>query len=144
MQDDLRKLKKRSGEASDSDSDSDAGRKRRRKGASYLDEELAKYSQGRGRAAGSRKKGKRAEEDDLLKEMGKFSERVMKADGGDSPDEDGGEVGDGEVGEEEGLEVDDDVGWMRHRLKFEVDVKELTRRAEDEYSVSLARVREKS
>jgi peptidyl-prolyl cis-trans isomerase SDCCAG10 len=41
-------------------------------------------------------------------------------------------------GVEEGLEVDDDVDWMKHRLKFDVDEKELTRRAEDEYSVSCA------
>jgi hypothetical protein len=40
------------------------------------------------------------------------------------------------AGEEGGVDVDDDEGWMNHDLKFEVDEKELTRRAEDEYAVS--------
>jgi peptidyl-prolyl cis-trans isomerase SDCCAG10 len=146
MQEDLRKLKKRNGEASESDSDSDAGRKKRRKGPSYLEEELAKYSRGRGHAAvkigHAGKRGKREEEDDLLREMGNFSERVMQADGGIEDDEEGRDRFEDEEGVvgveggEEGLEVDDDVGWMRHRLKFVVDEKELTRRAEEEYSVS--------
>mgnify|MGYP006876497364 CR=1 FL=1 len=128
MQENLRRLKKRTGEASDSDSDDEARRKRRA-GPSYLEEELAKYQKGRGRAvaraANSRRK--REEEDDLLEEMTRFSKRVIN-DVSEGPRE---EVGEGE----EGLEVDNDVGWMRHELKFLVDEKELTRRAEEEYAV---------
>ena len=139
MQEDLRKLKKRAGEASDSDSDSEARRKKRRSGTSYLEQELARYAKGRGRAAMRvvNKRGRRDEEDDLLKEMGSFSKRVARADEADGEDGEDAE-GDAEQpvnGDREGLEVDDDVGWMRHRLKFVVDEKELTRRAEDEYSV---------
>ena len=149
MQEDLRRLKKRAGDGSDSDSDSDRARRKRNK-KSYLEEELARYASGRGRAAGKagNRKGRRDEEDDLLKEMGKFSKRVALAEVED--EEDGlvtGEVAEGEgdgglaeilgLREAPGQEVDDDVGWMRHRLKFVVDEKELTRRAEDEYAVSV-------
>jgi peptidyl-prolyl cis-trans isomerase SDCCAG10 len=42
-----------------------------------------------------------------------------------------------EDGQGEGVDVDNDDGWMNHDLRFEVDEKELTRRAEDEYAVSL-------
>jgi len=132
MQDDLRKLKKASGADSDSDSDHET---RKRQKVSYLEEELSKYSKGRGRAAKTgNKRSRRDEEEDLLAELGAFSKRVMADDGGRGIREDEGE---GEEGQgEEGLEVDDDVDWMKHRLKFHVDEKELTRRAEDEYSVS--------
>jgi peptidyl-prolyl cis-trans isomerase SDCCAG10 len=134
MQDDLRKLKKASGHDSDSDSDNDT---RKRQKTSYLEEELSKYSKGRGRAAKSgNKRSRRDEEDDLLAELGAFSKRVMADEGGSADRPDGGEGEGGDGGEgEEGLEVDDDVDWMKHRLKFHVDEKELTRRAEDEYSV---------
>ena len=138
MQDDLRKLKKAAGNDSDSESDSSETRRKRRKGPSYLEQELAKYQKGRGRAAATKsgKRGKRDEEDELLAELGAFSKRVVadQADEGEERDEEMslGENGGGE----EALEVDDDVAWMRHRLKFQVDEKELTRRAEEEYSVS--------
>ncbi|WVF69542.1 hypothetical protein IAT40_004320 [Kwoniella sp. CBS 6097] len=147
MEEDLRRLKNRRGNASDSDSDSDWGSKRR-KGPSVLEQELAKYSKGRGRAAAKHgnKRGRRDEEDDLLKEMSRFSSKVARAeqeddDDDDDEDEDKAQRGDegnlrsgGGEGEED-LEVDDDVGWLKHKLKFIVDEKELTRRAEEEYSV---------
>ncbi|WVQ79826.1 peptidyl-prolyl isomerase CWC27 [Cryptococcus sp. DSM 104549] len=141
---DLRRLKKRTGDDSDSDSDASA-RGRRPQGPSVLEQELAKYSSARGRAAikSGKKRGRKDEEDDLLKEMSKFSKRVTAAEA--EEDEAGEGVGreaaaeERDVGllgeEEEGIEVDDDVGWMRHRLKFVVNESELTRRAEEEYSV---------
>lgn len=139
MQDDLRKLKKAAGDDSDSDSDSSEARRKRRKGPSYLEQELAKYSKGKGRAAArsGNKRSRRDEEDDLLAELGAFSKRVIADEAGEDEEDGrapelGGVDGDGE----EGLEVDDDVGWMKHRLTFVVDEKELTRRAEEEYSVS--------
>lgn len=136
MQEDLRKLKKRTGEGSDSESDDDHKRKRR-VGPSYLEQELAKYSKGRGRAAkAGNKRGRRDEEEDLLAEMSKFSRKVTELP--DDNDEGDAETGGREQpsGEgEEGIDVDDDVGWMKHKLKFEVDEKELTRRAEEEYAV---------
>lgn len=135
MQDDLRKLKKAAGNDSDSESDSSEARRKRRKGPSYLEQELSKYSKGRGRAAAraGNKRSRRDEEDDLLAELGAFSRKVAEDETYDN--EDRPEAGE----EEEGLEVDDDVGWMRHKLRFVVDEKELTRRAEEEYSVSTSR-----
>jgi len=135
MQENLRKLKKRTGEVSDSESDEES--RKRRRGPSYLEEELAKYQKGRGRAilrsANTRKR--REEEDDLLAAMTQFSKKVS-----DTPldalEEEEERTDEGQVKEGEPLEVDDDVDWMRHSLKFLVDEKELTRRAEDEYAVS--------
>lgn len=135
MQENLRKLKKRTGEVSDSESDEES--RKRRRGPSYLEEELAKYQKGRGRAilrsANTRKR--REEEDDLLAAMTQFSKKVS-----DTPldalEEEEERTDEGQVEEGEPLEVDDDVDWMRHSLKFLVDEKELTRRAEDEYAVS--------
>jgi len=134
MQENLRKLKKRTGEASDSESDEES--RKRRRGPSFLEEELAKYQKGRGRAimrsANTRKR--REEEDDLLAAMTQFSKKVS-----DVPLDaiDDGEALEGiENDGDEPLEVDDDVDWIRHSLKFLVDEKELTRRAEDEYAVS--------
>ncbi|WVQ98305.1 hypothetical protein IAU59_005428 [Kwoniella sp. CBS 9459] len=141
MEEDLRRLKNRKGNASESDSDSHRESKRR-KGPSVLEQELAKYSKGRGRAAAKHgnKRGRKDEEDDLLQEMSRFSSKVAKA---EPVEDDEGDAGRGDENErtkevvegEEDLEVDDDVGWMRHKLKFIVDEKELTRRAEEEYSV---------
>lgn len=147
MEEDLRRLKKRSGSVSDPESDSSS--RARRKGPSYLEQELAKYASKRGRAAmkAGNKRGRRDEEEDVLTEMRKFSKRVMQA--GDEPEEEQAEeieegeakeegtgIGAAMAEEEGGIEVDDDVGWLTHKLKFQVDDKELTRRAEDEYAVS--------
>lgn len=146
MEEDLRRLKKRNGSVSDSDSGSSPHA--RRKGPSYLEQELAKYAANRGRAAMKvgNKRGRRNEEEDMLAEMRKFSTRVMQA--GDEPEGEQAEgIGEGEAKEEGmgigaamaeeegGIEVDYDVGWLTHKLKFQVDEKELTRRAEDEYAV---------
>lgn len=145
MEEDLRRLKKRSGSLSDTDSDSSS--RARRKGPSYLEQELAKYASNRGRAAmkAGNKRSRRDEEEDVLAEMRKFSSRVMQAE--DEPEEEQAEeieegetkegtgIGAAMAEEEGGIEVDDDIGWLKHKLKFHVDEKELTRRAEDEYAV---------
>lgn len=144
MQDDLRKLKKRTGrgdDSSDSESDDDDRRRKRRQGPSYLDQELAKYSTNKGRAAKT-KSGRRADDDDLLEQMSSFAGRVKKAAGVDEGDDeqDGDEKApepaSGETEGEEPLEVDDDVGWMSHALKFDKDNADQVRRAEDDYTVS--------
>lgn len=129
MQEDLRALKKRIGEDSDSESDDEDKYRRRRKGAIYLEEEMAKYKKGRGRAATRHSaKGRRGDDDDLLRDLGKFSQKVLAMGEDDSSAKDR---------DEDGLEVDDDVGWMRHALRFEEEKSEETRRAEEEYTVSL-------
>lgn len=135
MQEDLRMLKKRRGEDSDSDSDTSSTRARRRKGPSYLEQELAKYSKGRGRAATRHsRKGRRDDDDDLMRDLDIFSKRVLQADDDDEPREDYGDD-EGGIGLD-GVEVDKDVGWMKHALKFAHEVSDETRRAEDEYDVS--------
>jgi peptidyl-prolyl cis-trans isomerase SDCCAG10 len=143
MQDDLRKLKKRTGrgdDSSDSESEDDERRRKRRQGPSYLDQELAKYSTNKGRAAKT-KSGRRADDDDLLEQMSSFAGRVKKAAGVDEDEERSGdekasvETG-AEAEGEEPLEVDDDVGWMSHALKFDKENADQVRRAEDDYTVS--------
>lgn len=145
MQDDLRKLKKRTGrgdDSSDSESDEDDRKRKRRQGPSYLDQELAKYSTNKGRAAKT-KSGRRADDDDLLEQMSSFAGRVKKAadvDEGDDDQVDDEKVAGEPAAEAEGeepLEVDDDVGWMSHALKFDKENAEQVRRAEDDYTVSL-------
>lgn len=127
MQEDLRALKKRIGEDSESDSDDDDKYRRRRKGAVYLEEEMAKYKRGRGRAATRHSaKGRRGDDEDLLRDLGKFSQKVLAM---------GDDDGAGKERDDDGLEVDD-VGWMRHALKFEEEKSDETRRAEEEYTVS--------
>lgn len=149
MQADLRKLKKRSGAASDSESGSDSGR---RKGPSYLEQELSKYFKQRGLAAKARhtnRKGKKDEEDDLLEAMNKFSRKVKKEADEEAEDRRRAEEREKRIKEEQAEfeeenarmeaaveDVDDDVGWMRHDLKFEVEKDENTRRAEEDYTVS--------
>lgn len=136
MQEEMRMLKKRRGEDSDSDSDTSSTRARRRKGPSYLEQELAKYSKGRGRAATRHsRKGRRDDDDDLMRDLDLFSKRVLQADDGDESGKDDGEIDGG--ADLDGVEVDNDVGWMRHALKFQHEVSDETRRAEDEYTVSL-------
>lgn len=128
MQEDLRALKKRIGEDSESESDDEDKYRRRRKGAVYLEEEMAKYKRGRGRAATRHSaKGRRGDDEDLLRDLGKFSEKVLAL---------GDNGGSGEKGDADGLEIDDDVDWMRHALKFEEEKSDETRRAEEEYTVS--------
>ena len=133
MQADLRKLKKRSGNASDSDSDDD---RKKRRGPSALEEELSRYAKNRGRAAARQhqatRKGRRDEEDDILAQMAMFTKKVAK----EADEEDARRRQEALEAEEEGAEVDNDDGWMNHDLKFEVDEKELTRRAEEDYAVS--------
>jgi peptidyl-prolyl cis-trans isomerase SDCCAG10 len=127
MQENLRSLKKRTGEASDSESDEDL--RKRRKGPSYLEEELSKYQTSRGRAikrtANTRRR--REEEEDLLAGMTTFAQRVAES---------GTDAVDGEDIANEDPDVDDDVNWLKHDLRFLIDEKEITRRAEEEYSVS--------
>lgn len=141
MQDDLRKLKKRTGggdDSSDSDSEDDGHKRKRRAGPSYLDQELAKYSSNRGRAAKSRS-SRRAEDEDLLEEMSSFAGRVKTAarddEAGEAPHAAEPSAANGQADEAEPLEVDDDVGWLSHALKFEKSNADQIRRAEDDYTV---------
>lgn len=127
-------LKKRRGEDSDSDSDTSSARARRRKGPSALEQELSRYSKGRGRAATRHsRKGRRDDDDDLMRDLDMFSKKVLHADVDDEAEDEGAHEGDITL---EGVEVDNDIGWMKHALKFEHEISDETRRAEEEYTVS--------
>lgn len=135
MEAEIRKLQKR---GNDSD-DEDAARKKSKK--SYLNEELAKYAKGRG----LHKKGKKRDEGDVLAALNSFRGKLqstMTVD--DEPEEGGGAsaaatgAGANEGGggaEEEGMEVDDDTGFLGHSLHFSKDNTEETIKAERDYEV---------
>ncbi|GMK56903.1 hypothetical protein CspeluHIS016_0307430 [Cutaneotrichosporon spelunceum] len=131
MQEDLRMMKKQMGQDSDTDSEDEEQRRKRRRGPSALEQELAKYQNARGRAAREKwsAKDKRSKDDDLLRDLDLFSKKVMEAEADEEAMDENGDVA------EAGLEVDDDVGWLRHSLKFEHEISDETRRAEDEYEV---------
>jgi peptidyl-prolyl cis-trans isomerase SDCCAG10 len=136
MQAKLRKLEKRTA-GSDDDSDSDNGHdtKRKRTGPSILDQELAKYSAAR---RGNRK-GAKKDEDDVLSALSSFTSRIRKKGPEEREEEEVKEVEDeAPDAAEEGLEVDDDVGWMGHALKAVNDGNaEQIRRAETDYTVRI-------
>lgn len=146
MQAKLRKLDKRRAGSDSDDSDEDDGddereRKRKRAGPSSLDQELAKYANAR---RGNRK-GVRKDEDDVMAALSSFTSKIRKSGPEtDEQDEEGQSGQHGEstadvVAEEQGLEVDDDVGWMSHALKAVNDHSlDQNRRAETDYTVSVS------
>lgn len=149
MQAKLRKLDKRragsdSDDSDDGDSDDQRDRKRKRAGPSSLDQELAKYANAR---RGNRK-GVRKDEDDVMAALSSFTSKIRKS-GPEIDDKehenqrvDDEEKGEDVVAEDEGLEIDDDVGWMSHALKAVNDHSvDQNRRAETDYTVSNISIR---
>ncbi|KAF9219956.1 cyclophilin-like protein [Gyrodon lividus] len=141
MEDEIRKLTRRRG---GEDSDEEAERKKAKKPKSYLGEELAKYAKGRG----LHKKGKgRKDEGEVLAALNKFRgmlqaaptpSRAADEDEGNEKDGDAiGEGGEGKAvdGEDVGMEVDDDRGFMGHALHFPKDNGEESMKAERDYEV---------
>ncbi len=132
MEAEIRKLTRRKGEGSDDD---EPEKKKPKK--SYLEEETAKYEKGRG----LKKKGKgRKDEGDVLAALNSFRSKLKSTTLEDSPppEPEGGD-GNGDEppknGEEEGMEVDDDVGFLGHLLHFPKGNEEETAKAEREYEV---------
>jgi len=136
---------------SDSDSESGKPAKKAKKGPSIIELQNAKYQ--RGKAAAARRSGKKRDESDVLSTLQSFRGRLQqtRGDSGDKEDtkmsgmegEDGNEkvaANDGEGGEE-GIEVDDDVDWLRHRLHFASDGTAESARAEHDYEVIDPRAR---
>ncbi|KAL4255989.1 peptidylprolyl isomerase [Pleurotus pulmonarius] len=139
MEKEIRKLtKKRDG----NDSDDEPAKKKPKK--SYLEEELAKYAKGRGLQKKG-KEGRKKDESDVLAALDSFRGKLqstMMVDRGDADEGDKmqGEAGEDDVepanpGEEEGMEVDDDRGFMGHALHFPKDDGEESRKAERDYEV---------
>lgn len=138
MEAEIRKLTRR--REGGEDSDEEAERKKVKTQKSYLAEELAMYSKGRG----LHKDGKgRKDEGDVLAAMNKFrgmlqasSTSTWSANEGEDGDGDGD--GDRETKPQEevgGMEVDNDRGFMNHALHFPKDDGEETRKAERDYEV---------
>jgi len=133
---DLRRLSRR---RDGDDSDDEPSKKKVKK--SYLEEELAKYSKGKGLS----KKGKRKDEGDVLAALNSFRGKLKGSMFEDLPgdDEDGQADGDADgkkaelaVGEEDpGMEVDDDQGFLSHALHFPKDDGEESRKAERDFEV---------
>jgi len=131
MEADIRKLSKR---RDGDDSDDEPAKKKMKK--SYLEEELAKYSRGRGLNKKG-KDGKRKDEGDVLAALNSFRGK-LKSEKFDDIDDDNteGEIGQKQLGEEDpGMEVDDDRGFMSHALHFPKDDGEESRKAERDYEV---------
>lgn len=117
------------------DSDDEPSKKKVKK--SYLEEELAKYSKGKGS-----KKGKKKDEGDVLAALNSFRGKLKSSmfdapEDADMETEDG--AGGGETapptGEDPGIEVDDDRGFLTHALHFPKDDGEETRKADRDYEV---------
>lgn len=129
MEADIRKLTKRhNGDDSD-----DEPAKKKAKSKSYLEEELAKYSKGRG----LHKKDKKKDESDVLTALTSFRTKLkstpMDEEEGDRvKDEEEGVIGEGE---DPGIEVDDDVDFMSHLLSFPKGNDEEVQKAERDYEV---------
>ncbi|KAK7031761.1 cyclophilin-like protein [Favolaschia claudopus] len=139
MESEIRTLTKRR-DGGDSDDELEAMRKPK-KTKSYLEEELAKYSKGKGLHA----KGKRRDESDVLATLSSFRGKLasmMVVDDEDEPApgaEEGEERNEGEpklgMDEDPGIEVDDDSGFLGHALHFPKDNGEESVKAERDYEV---------
>ncbi|KZV74512.1 cyclophilin-like protein [Peniophora sp. CONT] len=135
---DIRRIaRKRAGEDSD-----DERAAKKAKGPSLFAAELAKYSKGKGKA---KKKGKG--EDDVLATLNSFRTKlqgVMDVED-DEPEENAavqaGEAGEIPPGEDPGVEVDDDLGFLSHHLSFPKGNEEEVAKAEREYEVIDPRAR---
>ncbi|KAH7908624.1 cyclophilin-like domain-containing protein [Hygrophoropsis aurantiaca] len=147
MEADIRKLtRQRDGP----DSDDERARKKG-KSKSYLADELARYAKGRGlQAKGKGRDGKKKDEGDVLAALNSFRGLLQGARWDESKDVDMDVVeGEGNVneaqgdegadagagGEDPGIEVDDDRGFMGHALEFPKDDGEESRKAERDYEV---------
>ncbi|KAI0031442.1 cyclophilin-like protein [Vararia minispora EC-137] len=140
MESEIKNLaKKRAGE----DSDDEPSRKKA-KSKSLLEEGLAKYAKGRGANAKGKKKHKN--EDDVLAALDSFRSKIQRTTGdavemqvdGKNEGKEGEATG---PGEDPGIEVDDDKGFLSHHLNFPKGNEEEVEKAEREYEVIDPRAR---
>ncbi|KXN81247.1 Peptidyl-prolyl isomerase CWC27 [Leucoagaricus sp. SymC.cos] len=129
MEADIRKIAKRT-----AGEDSDEERSKKKPKKSYLEEELSKYSKSRGLHKKG-KDGRKRDETDVLAALNSFRGKLQSSmrvhDEPEPGDEEGGE---GKTGEE-GIEVDDDTGFLNHALHFPKDNTEEVEKAERDYEV---------
>ncbi|OSD05281.1 cyclophilin-like protein [Trametes coccinea BRFM310] len=129
MEDEIRKLTRRG-----HDSDDEPVVKKLKK--SLLEEEMAKYAKSRG----VHKKGKgKKDEGDVLAALNSFRSKLKSTAVEDSPppEQHEGEDAGGEQKpqEEEGMEVDNDTGFLGHALHFPKGNEEEVEKAERDYEV---------
>ena len=145
LEKDIKKLDSRRGGGSDSDSEAERAKRKPKK--SHLEEELAKYSKGRGLKGRKDEKGKR-NEGDVLSKLNAFRSKLKNFDGGEDAESASGPnereaigetddtgVAPGGDGEEAAMEVDNDTDFLSHRLYFPKDNNEEVEKAEREYEV---------
>ncbi|KAF9529642.1 cyclophilin-like protein [Crepidotus variabilis] len=135
MEADIRKLQRRKNDSDDEDTSTKKPKK------SYLGEELAKYA----KVKGVHSKKKKRDEGDILAALNSFRGKLQNTMSVDHEEEESGSkagLGDDETGEGEdvaaedpGMEVDDDVGFMSHELRFSHDNTEETDKAQRDYEV---------
>lgn len=133
LEKEIRKLDSKRGGTSDSDSEEE--RKRKKTKRSLLDDELAKYEKARGLKGKRDGKGRKTrDEGDVLAKMNAFKSKLkgtfMETDGDDDA-----EAGEATAEGEEGIEVDNDTGFLTHKLFFPKDNDEEVAKAEREYEV---------
>ncbi|GAW04465.1 cyclophilin-like protein [Lentinula edodes] len=155
MEAEIRKLTKR---RDGGDDDSDDERKKKKPKTSYLEAELGKYASSRGiKTKGSKGKGRAKDERDVLNVLNAFRGKLQMALPAAPEDDSEGKIGaDGTennllkheeaketqpppanfpVGEDPGIEIDNDRGFLGHSLHFPKDDGEESRKAERDYEV---------
>lgn len=137
MEAEIRKLARR-GE----DSDDEHIQKKAKK--SVLEEEMARYTKGRGMLAKA-KKGKRKDEGDVLAVLSSFRSKLNRTVMDEDVDMEAGQedAGGGTAlgADDPGVEVDDDTGFLAHRLQFPKGNEVEVAKAEREYEVIDPRAR---
>ncbi|KLO07445.1 cyclophilin-like protein [Schizopora paradoxa] len=134
LEKDIRRMKNKQEGGSDSEEER---AKRKRKTTSYLDEEFARYEKSRGLKSKRDGKGKKVrDEGDILAKMSAFKSKIK----GVLPEDDAEEGAEADevekTGEgEAGMEVDDDTGFLSHKLYFPKGNEEEVSKAERDYEV---------
>ncbi|KAG8830448.1 Peptidyl-prolyl isomerase cwc27 [Serendipita sp. 399] len=137
IEEEIRKLTRRR----DSDSEDDKPTKKSKKNSSIM-EQNAKYQRG---TAAARRAAKKKDESGALSALERFRSKLQQVQIDDNSNAlpDGEERGAKDDGDDEDgvMDVDDDVGWLSHRLHFAKDDLQETARAEHDYEVIDPRMR---
>jgi peptidyl-prolyl cis-trans isomerase SDCCAG10 len=152
IESEVRKLTRRR-DSDDEEEEAKLKKKPKTSGPSLIELQNAKYKRG---SAAAKRQGRKKDESDILATLSSFRGKLqnMRSDSPPAPPDEGMEVDQPqdaagqtgreegrEGGGEEGLEVDDDVEWLRHRLQFPKDSGEESARAERDYEVIDPRAR---
>ena len=147
IESEVRKLTRRR-DSDDEEEEAKSKKKARTSGPSLIELQNAKYKRG---SAAAKRQGRKKDESDILATLSSFRGKLqnMRSDSPPAPPGEGMEVDQpqeaagltGEGGGEGGLEIDDDVEWLSHRLQFPKDNGLESARAEHDYEVIDPRAR---